>query len=219
MAMQALVVEDEGLTREYLATLLRNDYSFDEVLVASDGLTAWELFEQNDIKFIVVDLLVPELDGLSLARRVLAGSRGHRILALSSECDDFTVREISRSGILGYVCKKDISHEVMDEAFREVLGGHVYYSRSVREVMERLQSDPDAYYKILSDRELQVLRGVAKHKTNEEIAGTLGLSPFTIRRHRHNTMKKLDLKNESSLLHFALDKGIVKHKSGLDWSG
>lgn len=218
MSMKALVVEDEGFTREYLATLLRKEYAFGEVIEASDGATAWEIFGKNDFNFIILDLLVPEIDGIRLAKRILEAHRPQRILALSSECDDYTFREVSRSGILGYLCKQDITREVMDQALRKVLSGHVFYSKSVREVMERLQSDSDAYYKVLSDRELHVLRAVAKNKTNEAIAKELDLSPYTVRRHRYNVMQKLGLKNESCLLHFALDKGIMKHKSGLDWS-
>lgn len=128
------------------------------------------------------------------------------------------MREISQSGILGFVSKRDLTREVLDQALREVLGGHIYYSKSVRAVMARLQSDPEAYYKILSERELQILRAVARGRTHEEIGEELHLSPLTIRRHRHNAMQKVGLQNVSDLLHFALDKGIVKHKSGLDWS-
>lgn len=83
-----MVVEDDTLTREYLVFILRNEYAFDEVYEASDGATAWELFAKHAFKFILVDLLVPELDGLKLARRILDENRGRRILALSSECDD-----------------------------------------------------------------------------------------------------------------------------------
>lgn len=216
--MRALVVEDEGFARDYLVSLLRNEYSFDEVYEAPDGEAAWKLLQTHEFQFIVLDLLMPKLDGIKLAARAMEQNCGHRILALSSECDDYTVREVSRCGILGFVSKKEISGEVMDDALREVLGGHVYYSESVKAVVARLQTDPEAYYKILSDRELQVLRAVAQSHTNAEIAAKIGLSPFTVRRHRHNAMKKLGLKTESALLHFALDKGIVKHKSGLDWS-
>lgn len=199
-------------------SLLLNEFDFDEVVQAADGEVGWQLFEQQPYQFIILDLLLPKLDGIKLAKRILEQGRGHRILAISSECDDFTVREVTRSGILGFVSKKDMSHEIMDEAFTEIFDGHVYYSSSVREVLERVRNDPDAYYKVLSRRELQVLRYIAQRKSHEEIATELGLSDYTVKRHRHNAMKKLNLKNESSLLHFALDKGILKHKSGLDWS-
>ncbi|MDQ8195427.1 response regulator transcription factor [Coraliomargarita sp. SDUM461004] len=216
--MKALIVEDEKFVREYLSSLLQNEFDFDEIVQAVDGEAGWELFEQQSFQFIILDLLLPKLDGIQLAKRILERGRGHRVLAISSECDDFTVREVTRSGILGFVSKKDMSEGIMNQAFTEIFDGHVYYSSSVLEVLERVRNDPDAYYKVLSRRELQVLRYIAQRKTHEEIASELGLSDFTIKRHRHNAMKKLNLKNESSLLHFALDKGILKHKGGLDWS-
>ncbi|MDQ8206067.1 response regulator transcription factor [Coraliomargarita sp. SDUM461003] len=216
--MKALIIEDEKFVREYLTSLLRNEFDFDEIVQAVDGEVGWQLFEQQSFQFIILDLLLPKLDGIQLAKRILERGRGHRILAISSECDDFTVREVSRSGILGFVSKKDMSHDIMNEALGEIFDGHVYYSASVLQVLERVRNDPDAYFKVLSKRELQVLRYIAQRRSHDEIAKELGLSDFTIKRHRHNAMKKLNLKNESSLLHFALDKGILKHKSGLDWS-
>jgi DNA-binding NarL/FixJ family response regulator len=216
--MKALIIEDEKFVREYLTSLLLNEFDFAEVVQAEDGELGWELFEAQSFQIIILDLLLPKLDGIKLAKRILEQGRGHRILAISSECDDFTVREVSRSGILGFVSKRDMSHEIINEALSEVCEGHVYYSFSVLAVLERVRNDPEAYFKVLSPRELQILRAIAQRKSHEEIAEELSLSDFTVKRHRHNAMKKLNLKNESSLLHFALDKGILKHKSGLDWS-
>lgn len=218
MQMKALVVEDETFSREYLSSLLRNEFSFDEVVEASDGEDAWELYQKDEFKFVVLDLLIPRLDGIQLARRILEESRDRRVLALSSECDDYTVREISRCGVLGFVSKSDMSLDVIKEAYREVLSGHVYYSQSVQEVLRRIQVDPDAYFKVLSERELQVLQAVGRKQNKQEIATDLGISHFTVRRHRQNAMSKLGLKNDSELLHFALDKGIVKHKGGIGWT-
>jgi len=216
--MKALIVEDEKFVRESLAELLINEYNFDEVVQADNGEMGWEVYQQQPFQFIILDLMLPKLDGLKLAKRILECGRGQRILVLSSECDDFTVREVSRCGILGFVCKTEMSLEVLDAAFRAVFEGHVYYSAKVDAVLDRLRDDPDAYFRVLSKRELQVLRFIAQRKTDAAVGLELDLSEFTVRRHRHNAMKKLNLKNESSLLHFALDKGILKHKGGLDWS-
>lgn len=216
--MRALIVEDEKFTRESVASLLMSVYNFDEVAQAEDGEMGWALFQQQSYEFIVIDLILPKLDGLKLAQRILELGRGQRILALSSECDDFTVREISRCGILGFIWKKEMSQAVLGAAFREVFDGHIYYSEGARAAMDRLRNDPDAYFKVLSARELQVLRAIAQRKSDIEIGAELELSKFTVRRHRHNAMKKLNLSNESSILHYALDKGILKHKAGLDWS-
>jgi DNA-binding NarL/FixJ family response regulator len=217
--MKALVVEDENFTREALSEILIKEFDFDEVVQAEDGEQAWELYQQQAFNFIVIDLILPKLDGLKLADRILEVGLGQRILALSGECDDFTVRQVTRSGILGFIYKKEMSREILEEAFRHVFAGRVYYSKTAKDVLKRMQHDSDAYYRLLSDRELEVLRCIAQQKSDDEIGTTLNLSKFTVRRHRQSAMKKLNLKNESSIIHFALEKGIIKHRGGLDWSG
>jgi DNA-binding NarL/FixJ family response regulator len=217
--MKALVVEDEKFAREYLTEMLHREFDFEVVLQAEDGEQGWELYQRDPFEFIIIDLILPKLDGLELAKRIFKSGRGQRVLALSGECDDYTIREVARSGILGFVYKQEMSREILMQSFSDVFSGRVYYSKTAREVLERLQGDSDAYYRILSDRELQVFRSIAQHKSDDEIAEELKLSKFTVRRHRQNAMRKLNLKNESSIVHFALEKGIIKHRSGLDWSG
>ena len=216
--MRALIVEDEDLVRELLASILIREFDFKEVIEADDGESALEYFNQECFDFVVLDLMLPRLDGLTLSRKMLKADANMRILALSSECDEYTVREVNKSGILGFVDKREMTFEVLFAAFNEVIAGHVYYSVNAQNVITRLWEDPNAYYKILSDREFQVLRSVAQGKSRDTIAENLGISAFTVRRHTHNAMKKLELVDEASLLRFALDKGIVKHKGGLDWT-
>ncbi|HAV13551.1 MAG TPA: hypothetical protein DCX06_08705 [Opitutae bacterium] len=216
--MKALIVEDEELVRELLASILVREFDFKEVVEAGDGEAAWKLFQRESFDFVVLDLMLPELDGLTLSRRMLDADPNVRILALSSECDEYSVREVNRSGILGFVDKREMTFEVLFAAFNEVSAGHVYYSVNAQEIITRLWEDPNAYYKVLSDREFQILRLIAQGFSQEKIGEDLGISAFTVRRHKHNAMKKLDLNDEASLLRFALEKGIVKHKGGLDWT-
>ncbi len=216
--MRALIVEDEELVRELLASVLIREFDFLEVSEAGDGESGWALFQEQEFDFVVMDLMLPKLDGLSLARRMLEFRPGVRMLALSSECDEYSVREVNRSGILGFVDKREMTFEVLFAAFNEVTAGHVYYSVNAQEVITRLWGDANAYYKVLSDREFQILRLIAQGNDQDSIGEELGISAFTVRRHKHNAMKKLNLSDEASLLRFALEKGIVKHKGGLDWT-
>lgn len=216
--MKALVVEDEELVRELLASVVAREFDFEEVLEAGDGAGAWELYQEHAVDFVVLDLMLPSLDGLSLARRILEQDLDQRVLAISSECDEYTIREVNRSGILGFVHKKELSLEVLFAAFNETMAGHPYYSVNAQKLIEKMWEDPEVYYKILSERELQVLRAVAQGQTHEEVGESMGISAFTVRRHKHNMMKKLAITDSASLVRFALEKGIVKHKGGLDWT-
>ena len=153
--MKALIVEDEEMVRELLASILVREFKFDEVVEAGDGQAGWEKFRAQPFDFVVLDLMLPNIDGLTLARRMLAAAPGTRILALSSECDDYSVREVNRAGVLGFVDKREMTFEVLFGAFNEVSAGHVYYSVNAQNIITNLWEDPDAYYKVLSDRELQ----------------------------------------------------------------
>ena len=219
--MKALVVEDEGLARSFLQKALEDAFSFQEVVAAKDGREAWEICKNDEsFQFFIIDLVLPGLDGIKLGRKIIEERKGAsaRILAVSSECDDFTVKEAVRAGVLGCIDKPGLTEDVLFEAVETVLEGKVYYSVAVRAVMRRLAEDPEAYFKVLSDRELEVLRLIAQGMDQDQVGEALGVSPFTARRHRLNISAKLNRKNESQLIHYALEKGIVKHKSGLDWT-
>jgi len=216
--MKALVVEDEEIVRELLESVALREFEFDVVKGEADGESAWKIFAAEPFDFVVLDLLLPKLDGLALARRMLEAVPEIRILALSSECDDYVVREVQRSGILGFIDKNEMSLEVLFEAYNEVSAGHVFHSPNVQGKILQMWQDPEAYYKVLSEREFQVVRAVAMGQEKDAIAQDLGISLFTVRRHKHNAMKKLGIGDEASLLRFALRKGIIKNKSGLNWT-
>lgn len=216
--MKALIVEDEELVRELLASVVSREFEFDTVKEAGDGEEAWALFQEEAFDFVVLDLMLPKLDGLSLARRILEVQPDVRILALSSECDDYTLREVTRSGILGFVDKQEMTLETLFAAFNDVSVGEVYYSENAQKIITDMWADPEAYYKVLSDRELQVVRLVAQGHNHVSAGKELGISEFTVRRHKHNAMKRLNMSDEASLVRFAFEKGVVKSKGGLDWT-
>ncbi|MGB0416997.1 MAG: response regulator [Coraliomargarita sp.] len=216
--MNSLIVEDEELVRELLASILIKEFESKRVDEAGDGEAGWEQFQETDYDFVVLDLMLPKLDGLSLARRMLEAKPKTRILVLSSECDDYTIRVVHDCGILGFVHKPEMSLEVLFEAFNEVSAGYTFYSVNAQEKLTKMWGDPDAYYKLLSDREFQVVRMVAQGASYDAIGEKLGISAFTVRRHKHNAMQKLNVSDDASLLRFALEKGIVKSKGGLDWT-
>ena len=86
--MKALVVEDEELVRELLASVVAREFDFEEVIEAGDGEEAWELYQEHTVDFVVLDLMLPNLDGLSLARRILEQDLDQRVLAISSVSDE-----------------------------------------------------------------------------------------------------------------------------------
>ena len=216
--MKALIVEDEEIVRELLESIALREFEFEEVKGAGDGESGWEIFAREPFDFVVMDLVLPRLDGLKLAQRMLAAVPEIRILALSSECDDYTVRQIQSTGILGFVDKNEMSLEVLFEAYNEVSAGHVFYSKNVQEKVLEIWQNPNAFYKILSETELSVIQALAIGQKEGAIAAHLAVSPNLIRRQKGDIMKKLGLKNDGDLVRFALEKGIIKNKGGLNWT-
>ena len=100
----------------------------------------------------------------------------------------------------------------------DVSAGEIYYSTNAQKIIADMWQNPDAYYKVLSDRELQVLRLIARGHDHVSAGELLGISEFTVRRHKHNVMKRLNISDEASLVRFAFEKGVVKSKGGLDWT-
>jgi DNA-binding NarL/FixJ family response regulator len=213
-----MVVEDEALLSELVASVLGAEFEFEQVEEVRDGETAWELFQATSFDFVVLDLMLPELDGLSLARRMLQLDRNIRILIFSSECDDYTIREVTRSGVLGFVDKKELSIEVLFAAINEVSAGCPYYSASAQKLIAKLWEDPLAYYKLLTEREFHAVRLIALGGDLKTSARKLRISEDALLRLKNNAMKKLNIRDESSLMRFALEKGLVKFKGGLDWT-
>jgi DNA-binding NarL/FixJ family response regulator len=216
--MRALVVEDVALMRELIVSVVGNEFGFDQVEEAEDGEMAWALFCETEYDFAVLDLMLPKLDGLSLARRMLLHKPWLRVLVISSECDEYSVREVTRSGVLGFVDKQDLSLEVLFAALNEVSAGHAYYSPRVQQVVSHMWQDSNAYYKLLSEREFRVARGLAQGLDDEAFFQDLGMSPSAVRRHKLNAKKKLNLCDDADLVRYAYESGFVKHKGGLDWT-
>lgn len=216
--MKVLIVEDEELVRELLLTVAEREFDFSLVEGASNGIRALKLFSEVKFDFIVLDLLLPQMDGLTVARQVLSENPDTRILAISSECDDYTVREVNEAGILGFVDKGELSVEMLIDAFEKVSTGHVFYSSNVYRHILKMTDDPQVYYKLLSQRELQVVRAIANGQDRDSIAEELEISAFTVRRHKHNAMQKLNIGDEASLTRFALETGMIKNKGGLNWT-
>ncbi len=216
--MKALIVEDESMVRELLVSVVRENFAFEEILECSDGLEALKLIEENNFGLVITDLIIPKMDGLALARSIHEVSRSVPILAISSECDEYTVRQVNRSGILGFIDKKEVSMGMLFEAIEAVSSGHTYQSKSVRRIINKMLEDSDSYHLILSEREIEILQAIVSGLEKDEIAKRFGITEPTVRRHKHNVMKKLDLPDEASLVRFALDCGMLKNKSGLGWT-
>ena len=205
---RTVVVEDQTLFRDILIHLIESENDYTLVGKASDGNEGWDVCKKTKPDLILMDLQIPGLNGIDLGNRILQITKDVHILALTSLTDSTTTNRVYEAGFHGYV-EKTQPIGVLKEAMLTVAEGGFYFTELVRENRKKIQSDPNAFQKMLSPKEISVLTEVAKGDTSQEIAETLELSKRTVENHRHRIMQKLQIKNASGLVRFAMDNNLI----------
>jgi two-component system response regulator NreC len=176
---------------------------------AANGREAVELAEQLRPDVIVMDVAMPELNGIEATRRLVAANQHAKVIALSMHKDSVYVREILRAGARGYLLKDSGAGDLVT-AIRAVAGGESYLSPAVSNaVLDDYRKHVTNPIDLLTSREREVLQMLAEGKTNKEIAVVLNLSVYTVDAHRGRIMEKLNLHSINELVRFAVRNGLV----------
>ena len=208
-----VLADDHHIVRKGMRAVLEAEADFRLVGEASDGLEAVQLVERLRPDVLVLDLMMPGLNGLEVARQVGKRSPQTRVLILSMHAGDDYVLEALRTGVTGYVLK-DTGMAELVKAVRETVAGRRYLSPALAEraidayVLQTKESTLDRY-ETLTDRERETLHLAAEGLTNTEVAARLSISPRTVETHRANMMRKLSLQNQTELVIYALRRGII----------
>ncbi len=177
---------------------------------ALNGREAVELAEKLHPDLIVMDVSMPELNGIEATRRILEILPKCRLLALSMHRDTVYVREILRAGAHGYLLKDAIAEDLLT-AVRAVAQGQGYLSPAVSDpILSDYRQHVTNPIDLLSTREREVLQLIAEGKTNKEIAVDLNLSVYTVDSHRSRIMEKLNLHSAGELIRFAIRNGVIQ---------
>lgn len=208
---KVIIIEDQKLFADFLTGCFR-EWGM-EVLLAtglgSEGLIGVHRL-QPDV--LLLDFALPDMDGLDIGRQLLE-DKAHsqlRIIGLSSHRDAWTMLQVQRLGLHGFVDKIDQTAETLQEALISVLSGNVFYTSAVTESSARLRKDPRAFHRVLSEYEVKILAMIGNAMTDEEIASHLGISPATMQSRRRDIMKKLDIHTTPKLIHYAISNGITR---------
>jgi two-component system, NarL family, response regulator NreC len=213
MAVTILLADDHHVMRQGLRMLLEAQEDFRVVAEAGDGLEAVKLAERLKPHVLIVDLMMPGINGLEVARQVSHHSPQTRIIVLSMYGNEPYVLEALRNGAVGYVLKDADAAELL-RAVHEVVAGRRYLSPPLSEhaIEAYLQKAQDAVldlYETLTTREREVLQLAAEGRTNADIAAVLYVSPRTVETHRAHLMHKLGLHTQADLIRYALKRGIL----------
>ena len=207
--IRILLADDHSLVRQGFRAILSTQPDMQIVGEAGNGREAVELAEQLKPDVVVMDVAMPELNGIEATRRLIETTPRIRVLALSMHKDSVYVREILRAGARGYLLKDSIDADLL-AAVRAVARGEGWLSPGVSDaVLSDYRRHVTAPLDLLTSREREVLQLIAEGKTNKEIAGDLKLSVYTIDAHRGRVMEKLNLHSTGELVRFALRSGLI----------
>jgi DNA-binding NarL/FixJ family response regulator len=161
-------------------------------------------------ELVLLDISLPDGDGLELARTVLNELPQVKILSISSHRDPWTMLQVQRMGLHGFVDKNEQRPEVLSDAIRAVLAGTIFYTAVVNESSALIRRDPKAFIRVLSDYETIILSIIGESKTDAEIGKILCISASTVQSRRRDIMHKLDIHSTPKLIHYAITNGLTR---------
>ena len=200
-----IIVDDHRVFHHGITQALDDTGEFRVTAQAATGAQAVSLAEKTAPDLILMDISMPDLNGMEATRRILAFKPDIRILALSMHTEKIYVKGMLNAGASGYVLKSCSFKELMT-AIRTVLAGHVYVSPEITHLL--VNGSPDRLTR-LSDREKQVLIYIAEGHNSREIADILHLSVKTIDVYRRNLKSKLGIQSVAGLTRYAFAKGLI----------
>jgi len=212
--IRIVLADDHAVLRSGLRALLDSEPGMKVVGEASDGKQAVELAKTLNPDVLVMDISMPDMDGLAAARAISALELPCRVIMLTVHAEEAYLLKALQAGASGYVHKSSADRELMG-AIRAANRGDVFlYPSAVKRLLTeylrgiRKESDTDRL-EVLTERERQVLRFTAEGFSNQEIADKLVLSPKTVDTYRQRIMEKLDLHHRSELIRYALKTGLL----------
>jgi len=212
--IRVFLVDDHTVVRQGLRRILESDDEIEIVGEAGDGRTALELVQKLRPHVVVMDVAMPELNGIEATRQILKRVEGTKVLVLSMHGDDVYVRQALKAGARGYLLKDSEDLDLI-KAVKAIRDGGSFFSPPVSKVVlsgylgDKVEGDADDGASRLTDREREVLQLIAEGKTNKEVAHALSVSVNTVETHRKHVMEKLDLHNTAELVRFAIRTKMV----------
>ncbi|MHC4753848.1 MAG: response regulator [Planctomycetota bacterium] len=213
MTIRIIIADDHQITREGLVSLLEEQPDMHVVAQARDGRQAVSLAKKDNPDVVIMDVSMPELNGMEATRQIIYENKDAKVIALSMHSDSLFVAEMLKSGASGYLLK-DCAFEELANAIRVVYEGKKYLSPGISGLVVdgyvyNILNPKPAASDILSDREREVLQLIAEGQSTKGIALKLHISAKTVETHRRQIMNKLDIFNVADLTKYAIRKGLT----------
>ena len=212
--IRILLADDHTVVRDGLRALLEKQSDMTVVGEAADGRDSVRLAEDQSPDVVVMDIAMPNMNGIEATRRIVAANPRIAVVILSMHHDESYILRSLKAGARGYLLKESLGTEVI-EAIRAVSQGRSFLTRKVSRILQedyirQLEARGlEDSYDLLTDRERDVLQLVAEGKTNKEIAALLNISVTTVETHRGHLLQKLGLHSVPELVLYAVRKGLI----------
>jgi DNA-binding NarL/FixJ family response regulator len=215
MKTRIVIADDHDLVSKSIAALLRSIPDFEVLGECDNGRDLIDLVKQLRPNVAIVDLGMPRMNGVEVARRLRDISRATRVIILSGYSDEASVRETLAAGVAGFVVKRGATSDLI-QAIREGTRTNVYLSAEVAAVARRgrakkeIRRNPETSPRPLSPREREVLQLIVEGNTNKQVAKILGITEATAKDHRRHIKEKLGLRDLPSLTRYAIGIGMIR---------
>lgn len=208
-----MIVEDQGLIRHALASLLKRMDGFEVTGSVGNGAEALKYLETARPDIILMDIKMPQMNGIEATRKINEKMPWIKIIGLSMYDHPTFIKEMLRNGAKGFL-SKDCAYEELREAIQTVYAGESYLCKNVSKVVIDEFSKNSTVAEItgiqsLTSREVEIIQLLAEGNITKEIAGKLFISEKTVDRHKTNILKKMNLKNTAQLVKVAVEQGII----------
>jgi two-component system, NarL family, response regulator len=201
--IRILIADDHAIFRQGLATIINRDPDMQVIAQAENGEQAIALFEEHQPNVTLMDLRMPEVEGVAAIRAICAIAKSARIIVLTTYDSDEDIYRGLQAGAKGYLLKETEPDELLN-AIRIVHRGQKYIPPNVGAKLVQRLSNPE-----LSERELEVLRALAQGMSNAEIAAALSIGEGTVKSHVNRILNKLDVSDRTQAVIIAVKRGIV----------
>lgn len=208
MTIQVVIADDHSVVRQGLRMFLGADPEIEIVGEARNGAEALELAVRLQPDVVLMDLLMPVMDGIQATAAIRRERPETEVLALTSILEDNSVVDAIRAGAIGYLLKDTEAHELR-RAIKAAAAGQVQLSPQAAERLMREVRMPEIIHQPLTDRETEVLKLLASGKSNKEISQILGIGDQTVKTHVSHVLEKLDVPSRTQAALYAIRNGLV----------
>lgn len=213
MKTKIIIADDHKIMREGLKALIEKQPDMEVAAEAQDGLAVTKLARKLLPQVIIMDIGMPEMNGIDATRQIISENKEIKIIALSMHSDRRFVLEMLKAGASGYLLK-DSAFEELVNAVHTVMSGQSYLSPRitdivVKEYLYNMPKSESTVFNVLTVREREVLQLLAEGKSTKQIASTLNLSVKTVETHRQQIMDKLEIRTVAELTKYAIREGLT----------